>query len=103
MREEGQVELLERRPTDLARVEACRKFQQFVNRKCRVSSYTGAAALVLHFRRIRIAAIPTGLDEFWRDPVKRTGAAFRAVKLGGGKFSVIFFQREANNLERNLG
>ena len=40
LRKEGQVELLGRRPTDLARVQGCRKVQQSVNRKeCRVSSY----------------------------------------------------------------
>jgi len=40
LRKEGQVELLWRHPTNLARVQACRKFQHSVNEKCRASSYT---------------------------------------------------------------
>src|SRR5215472_2326668 len=51
LREGGQVELfLGRRPTDLARVQACQKFQDSVNKKCRASSYIAAlcvAACVL--------------------------------------------------------
>src|SRR5262249_17564047 len=39
LQEEGQVELLGRRLTHLVRVQACRKFQHSVNKKCRASSY----------------------------------------------------------------
>jgi len=39
-REEGQVELVGRRLTDLAQLRVCRKFQRSVNRKwCRAPSY----------------------------------------------------------------
>jgi hypothetical protein len=40
---------------------------------------------------------------FWRDPVKRIGAVFWAVKLGAVMFSAIFSLCEADNREIGLG
>ena len=40
---------------------------------------------------------------FWRDPVKRTAAAFRAVKLGGAEFLNYVSLCEADNPEIDLG